>query len=96
MSVNNARSTTSLLMLLYLLFVQDVCVPLSRLAECISTSKQLLDASPLTWYALLSFKYSNIRASVFLRRYASNTRDGCTSLTIVDIGEKVFLCNMMV
>ncbi|XP_066393377.1 D-lactate dehydrogenase [cytochrome], mitochondrial-like [Miscanthus floridulus] len=26
----------------------DVCVPLSRLAECISTSKRLLDASPLT------------------------------------------------
>ncbi|XP_012699612.1 D-lactate dehydrogenase [cytochrome], mitochondrial [Setaria italica] len=28
--------------------ITDVCVPLSRLAECISTSKQLLDASPLT------------------------------------------------
>ncbi|ONM27903.1 D-lactate dehydrogenase [cytochrome] mitochondrial [Zea mays] len=27
---------------------KDVCVPLSRLAECISTSKRLLDASPLT------------------------------------------------
>uniref|UniRef100_A0A8R7THA1 D-lactate dehydrogenase (cytochrome) n=2 Tax=Triticum TaxID=4564 RepID=A0A8R7THA1_TRIUA len=28
--------------------ITDVCVPLSRLAECISVSKQLLDASPLT------------------------------------------------
>ncbi|XP_066389456.1 D-lactate dehydrogenase [cytochrome], mitochondrial-like isoform X2 [Miscanthus floridulus] len=28
--------------------ITDVCVPLSRLAECISTSKRLLDASPLT------------------------------------------------
>ncbi|CAN6196938.1 unnamed protein product [Urochloa humidicola] len=28
--------------------ITDVCVPLSRLAECISASKQLLDASPLT------------------------------------------------
>ncbi|KAM0951953.1 putative oxidoreductase [Dioscorea sansibarensis] len=27
--------------------ISDVCVPLSRLAECISKSKQLLDASPL-------------------------------------------------
>jgi D-lactate dehydrogenase (cytochrome) len=30
------------------LFMQDVCVPLSRLAECISVSKEKLDASPLT------------------------------------------------
>ncbi|OEL34408.1 D-lactate dehydrogenase [cytochrome], mitochondrial [Dichanthelium oligosanthes] len=28
--------------------ITDVCVPLSRLAECISASKRLLDASPLT------------------------------------------------
>ncbi|XP_044415279.1 D-lactate dehydrogenase [cytochrome], mitochondrial-like [Triticum aestivum] len=28
--------------------ITDVCVPLSGLAECISVSKQLLDASPLT------------------------------------------------
>ncbi|KAM0846871.1 hypothetical protein ACQ4PT_055387 [Festuca glaucescens] len=28
--------------------ITDVCVPLSRLAECISVSKRLLDASPLT------------------------------------------------
>ncbi|TVU41506.1 hypothetical protein EJB05_15032 [Eragrostis curvula] len=28
--------------------ITDVCVPLSRLAECISASKKLLDASPLT------------------------------------------------
>lgn len=31
-------------------FLQDVCVPLSRLAELISKSKQELDASPLVWY----------------------------------------------
>ncbi|THU48059.1 hypothetical protein C4D60_Mb09t22240 [Musa balbisiana] len=30
----------------------DVCVPLSRLAECISKSKQELDASSLLWYLL--------------------------------------------
>ncbi|KAK1281785.1 hypothetical protein QJS10_CPB22g00804 [Acorus calamus] len=30
--------------------IQDVCVPLSRPGECISRSKQLLDASPLVWY----------------------------------------------
>jgi hypothetical protein len=30
--------------------VQDVCVPLSRLAECISSSKTHLDASPLPAY----------------------------------------------
>jgi len=32
----------------YEAMITDVCVPLSRLAECISTSKRLLDASPLT------------------------------------------------
>ncbi|KAG2640085.1 D-lactate dehydrogenase [cytochrome], mitochondrial-like [Panicum virgatum] len=32
----------------YEAMITDVCVPLSRLAECISTSKWLLDASPLT------------------------------------------------
>uniref|UniRef100_A0A0E0AG29 D-lactate dehydrogenase (cytochrome) n=1 Tax=Oryza glumipatula TaxID=40148 RepID=A0A0E0AG29_9ORYZ len=31
-----------------ILFINDVCVPLSRLAECISVSKEKLDASPLT------------------------------------------------
>ncbi|OAY73278.1 D-lactate dehydrogenase (cytochrome), mitochondrial [Ananas comosus] len=32
----------------YEAMITDVCVPLSRLAECISKSKQQLDASPLT------------------------------------------------
>uniref|UniRef100_A0A2P2LFZ5 D-lactate dehydrogenase (cytochrome) n=3 Tax=Rhizophora mucronata TaxID=61149 RepID=A0A2P2LFZ5_RHIMU len=30
--------------------ISDVCVPLSRLADLISRSKQELDASPLVWY----------------------------------------------
>ncbi|KAK1322780.1 hypothetical protein QJS10_CPA02g00915 [Acorus calamus] len=30
-------------------FRQDVCPPLSRLGECISRSKQLVDALPLVW-----------------------------------------------
>ena len=30
--------------------LQDVCVPLSRLAALISVSKQEIDASPLVWY----------------------------------------------
>lgn len=30
--------------------LQDVCVPLSHLAELISISKKELDASPLLWY----------------------------------------------
>ena len=33
--------------------IQDVCVPLSRLAECITKSKQELDASSLLWYVIM-------------------------------------------
>lgn len=34
----------------HFVFLQDVCVPLSHLAELISKSKQQLDASSLIWY----------------------------------------------
>lgn len=32
-----------------LFILQDVCVPLSHLAELVSKSKQVLDASSLVW-----------------------------------------------
>ncbi|KAG2606798.1 hypothetical protein PVAP13_4NG230432 [Panicum virgatum] len=53
------------LMPLYLFFVQDVCVQLSRLAECISTSKQLLDASPLTCLVIAHAGDGNFHTIVF-------------------------------
>ncbi|WVZ61987.1 hypothetical protein U9M48_011789 [Paspalum notatum var. saurae] len=45
--------------------ITDVCVPLSKLAECISTSKRLLDASPLTCLVIAHAGDGNFHTIIF-------------------------------
>ncbi|KAF3788652.1 hypothetical protein EJ110_NYTH15087, partial [Nymphaea thermarum] len=68
----------------------DVCVPLSRLAECISRSKVELDASPLLWYNEEHHQEAE-RLSHFMVHTALSMEGTCTGEHGVGTGKMKYL-----